>query len=64
MQEQKDIFGRFIHTSELATYTKLLIALGGSNLGGKRGKNYFGTGGHSMGHTNKTINLGAVISDK
>jgi hypothetical protein len=35
MQEQKDIYGRFVRTSELATYTKLLVALGGSNIGGK-----------------------------
>jgi hypothetical protein len=56
-------FGRFVRTFELAIYTTLLLALGGSNHGGKRGKNYFGIGGNSMCHTNKKINLGAVASD-
>jgi hypothetical protein len=38
LENQKDISGRFVHTSELATYTSLLLALRSSNHGGKRGK--------------------------
>jgi hypothetical protein len=53
MQEQKDIFGRFVHTSELATYTNLLLAIGYPNLGGKGTKIYFGIGGDNMCHYNK-----------
>jgi hypothetical protein len=41
MQEQKDIFGLFVHTSEPATYTNLLLATVSPNLGGKGTKIYF-----------------------
>jgi hypothetical protein len=38
-----DIFGRFVRTFELVTYTKIFLTLGGSNHGGKWSLNYFGT---------------------
>jgi hypothetical protein len=50
---RKMFFGRFVHTLELATYTKISMALGGTNHGEKRTTIYFGIGGSDMCHNNK-----------
>jgi hypothetical protein len=58
-----DNFGRFVHTFELATYTKISMALGGSNHRGKWSLSYFGTIGEVMCHVNKKINCGGATNN-
>jgi hypothetical protein len=45
MTGRMDILGLFVHTFEVATYTKLLLATGSSNHGEFQSVLYFGTGG-------------------
>jgi hypothetical protein len=52
----------FVHF-ELAIYTKLLLALGGSNHGGKGNLIYFGTIGEVMCHVNRKINCGSATNN-
>jgi hypothetical protein len=43
--EQKDIFGVFVHTTESATYTKMMLTTGIMNLRGMGIKTTLGQGG-------------------
>jgi hypothetical protein len=50
---QMDIFGLFIRTFELATYTKMLLTTGSMNHGGMGVRSTLGQGGGSMCHSSK-----------